>query len=1120
MALAGYRAYVDVTFAASAIDEAPPFAIVYLSDLPADWHTAMSNADDTDGRTIRVTKDDGTTECAVYPVGIDTASDTGAIFFKPTDISISVDTVYRIWVGNASATMYATTDTYGRNAVFADYAGFYLPGVTLTDLTGNGRDLTAVNSPGTAASGYEGIDAATYNGSSQYHYYSGTLGVTDLPLTQECLVSMTSLTTSRIFCLANYASASNYSLLDYFSGGLRITMQGNAGSGSTASTSGLGAASTSTNYYLAGSRDSYSTGTTRSYRNGAAGATNTTNLTASYTLNSLSIGALRFNSKVQDYLPGNIAAAYISASVRSADYMATMHEVWNGTAYTAGTAQSVDGTTGWIKFQTASATTASGSHADWANPNNALSFNADIAQASLNNSTLLLSETLNLTNPLYGVTIPSGMTYTVKYRIRRAGQTGGGRSIIDYLVKMIDDTGAQVGDNLASASTWPSSGSYANADYTVTGYTPTASSFDADTGMALRVECDGADLSTSAYVQTVWMMVEWAASSGITGDGDLTLPALDISGDGGVVVSGDGALDFPAVTLAGAGGVVVSGSGDLELPVLEIAGSGISVIGGSGALLFPALDLSGTGGVVVGGTGALTLPATRLSGSGDAVIAGSGDIGLPALGVDGVDAPPTTTTDWFLFQNVSVGASNGGSVRAWSNAPFALTENLDSAYVGLGGGGGGEFLSAELMIRNPIGISIPPQSRITSIDYRISRRNRIDLDCEVFDHTIRPIKNGVASGDDISEPGEWSRVSETEEITYSRGLMGLVWGANDFGSDFGISITIQINKTAFSDAGAGIRTVWGRINYAATDPITGSGELDLPALTLDTRPIPTSGTASLTLPLFTMKGHSYNALCACCEGYTMRTLIELRRMLVQQSGHLELVLDSENEDWGDNGADHFIQAGQRFCDDQFQYHKSEAWFYARLGTGESLVTFKNARIIKEVWLNYENGSRVMLERRTLNKIREEYGKPLLSEEDTGQPAYWVPAVLGLAPQQFDETALTFDASGITDHDLIMFGNHYPYKGIYVMPPADGPYTVEVKAEWYSHEMCEDSDVSFWSQYPELLLMAARRQMEIDLHRNSTGAKDFEVPLLGSLQKLEHNLTAEEWSGPTKVRGRC
>lgn len=1113
MALAGYRAYVDVTFAASAIDEAPPFAIVYLSDLPADWHTAMSNADDTDGRTIRVTKDDGTTECAVYPVGIDTASDTGAIFFKPTDISISVDTVYRIWVGNASATMYATTDTYGRNAVFADYAGFYLPGVTLTDLTGAGRDLTAVGTPGTTAA-YEGIDAATYNGTDQGHYYDGAI-ISAWPVSGEVICRTASNSTYQTpFSLALSSGTTNTLLINLegttTNDPIATFLRGNSAVSSTARlTPGY---SINTDYYLAATRtNSGGAGTTTLYRNGSSVASDSTTLNSSFAPNRFSLGYRRYNSLSESWLTGNVAAAYLSASVRSADYVATMQDVWNGTAYTAGTAQSVDGTTGWIKFQTASATTASGSHADWANPNNALSFNADIAQASLNNSTRILSETLSLTNPLYGVTIPSGMTYTVKYRIRRAGQTSSGRSIIDYLVKMIDDTGAQVGDNLASASIWPSSGSYANADYTVTGYTPTASSFDADTGMALRVECDGADLSTSASVQTVWMMVEWAASSGITGDGDLTLPALETSGDGGVVVSGDGALDFPAVTLAGAGGVVVSGSGDLELPVLEIAGSGISVIGGSGALLFPALDLSGTGGVVVGGTGALTLPATRLSGSGDAVIAGSGDLGLPALTLSGFQTPSTGTTDWLTFRIAENFPVPGLGGLTWLTPSGALNPSM-SDYASLPTPSNGFVTpSHHLRITDPDVSTLPANCIITGMRFRLHVEGIADTFGAPPYSLVQAIVGGQPTGNNLHYPVMGSGpviVDYESELRPTR---------NQITTDFGIVRRVQSNNVGGEYR---VYAAWVQFDYEVLESTGGSGEIDLPALTLDTPPIPTSGTASLTLPLFTMKGHSYNALCACCEGYTMRTLIELRRMLVQQSGHLELVLDSENEDWGDNGADHFIQAGQRFCDDQFQYHKSEAWFYARLGTGESLVTFKNARIIKEVWLNYENGSRVMLERRTLNKIREEYGKPLLSEEDTGQPAYWVPAVLGLAPQQFDETALTFDASGITDHDLIMFGNHYPYKGIYVMPPADGPYTVEVKAEWYSHEMCEDSDVSFWSQYPELLLMAARRQMEIDLHRNSTGAKDFEVPLLGSLQKLEHNLTAEEWSGPTKVRGRC
>ncbi len=705
-------------------------------------------------------------------------------------------------------------------------------------------------------------------------------------------------------------------------------------------------------------------------------------------------------------------------------------------------------------------------------------------------------------------------------------------------------SGANTGTNISA----PVSADWTHISIAVARRSSLTNYFDGEIAL-VEYRSTAYSLNQAATMYNAWTNASFIAataqevdSSGATGDGALTLPApLTLAGAGTVLVSGTGALSIPAMTIAGVAGAVASGTGAVTFPPVTLAGAGTVLITGSGALTlpaplevdgeytvipggtgncgFPQLVLSGAGHVLVGGTGNLNLTKLRTSGSGSPRVSGTGNLNLHLVEVAGSNEPPVTTTGWFLFQNVEVGPSNGLTIRTWRNEGLLLSDDDAFAYTGGIFEPAGDFLSAELIVRNPDGISIPPGSAITSIEYKILRRSQVNIAATVFDHLIRPIKGGVAAGDDISDPDAWPSWPDPShsEIIYGPSLMGLTWGAGDFGSDFGLSITLDVSNVGNFTASAGIRSVWGRINFESVNPVGGSGAIQLPIFTMDSPPIPSTGTGTLTLPSTSMKAHSYNALCSCCEGYTMRTLLEIRRMLVQQSGHYELVLDAEQEDWGDNGADQFIQAGQRFCDDQWQHHKSEAWLYVKMASGESLATFTNARIIKEVWLNKTGGPRTLVTRLTLNDIRDRYTEAALADETTGTPLYWAPAVLGLAPQQFEETALTFEADGITDYDLIMFGNHYPYKGIYVMPPCDGDYTLEIKAEWQSHEMCDDADVSFWSQYPELLLLAARREMEIHLHRNTTGAQDFERPLLHSLQKLYHNLIAEESGGPTKIR---
>lgn len=700
-------------------------------------------------------------------------------------------------------------------------------------------------------------------------------------------------------------------------------------------------------------------------------------------------------------------------------------------------------------------------------------------------------------------------------------------------------SGANTGTNISA----PVSADWTHISIAVARRSSLTNYFDGEISL-VEYRSTAYSLNQAATMYNAWTNASFLAataqevdSSGATGDGALTLPApLTLAGAGTVLVSGTGALSIPAMTIAGVAGAVASGTGAVTFPPMTLSGAGTVLITGSGALTlpaplevdgeytvipggsgncgFPQLVLSGAGHVLVGGTGNLNLTKLRTSGSGSPRVSGTGNLNLHVVDIAGSNEPPVTSTGWFLFSHAETGPDALPEVRRWITPEAALEDDASAAYVLVSGNGPMSIRSAVLSVRNPIGISIPSGSEVTSVDYKISRIAPSGTS-SAQDYSVRPIKGGVPAGDDIADPSPW--VAGATEAEYGGSLMGLDWGAEDFGSDFGLSVVIDVSKTlAFSAIGS-IDAVWGRINFASTNPITGSGALTLPIFTMDSPPIPTTGTGGLTLPIFTMKGHSYNAACVCCEGFTMETLLTLRRMLVKQSGHYELVTDAENEDWDDNGADQFIRAGQRFCDDQFQYHKSEAWFYAKVAAGESLVTFQNARIIKEVWINIAGGQRILVKRRTLNDIREEYTEPLLASETQGVPSSWAPAVLGLAPQQFDETALTFDAEGITDHDLIMFGNHYPYKGIYIMSPPDDAYTVEVKAEWYSLELCDDADVSFWCQYPELLLLAARREMEIHLHRNTTGAQDFERPLMHSLKKLYDNLIAEESAGPTKIR---
>lgn len=510
--------YVTVTTLATAVDEAVPFCVVYLSDLPADFHTAMSTASDTDGKTIRVSTSDGATQLACVPIGVNTSTDTGCLIFLGTGMSASVDVDYRIYVGNAALSMPSASGGMGEQAVFAAYAGVYFPGVDTRDWTSGGRTLTAVNSPGTAASGYEGITAATYNGTSSYHYYSGTQGVNDWPITMETIAYCNNTTTdSNIFTLRKFSTTQPLFTL-YFRGNTgsdRVIINARGDSGSTVSASTSTTFSSSTYYYLTATRDDDS-GTLRVKKDAASEGTNTASLVAP-TWDSLAIGASRSTS-VGGYLPGRVAVALLSSSVRSANFIATMQDNWAGALYSAGAwtalgSSCTSGSTGWVLFTANSQTTTA--NADWSNLADSLVDDANTTDVSLDDGGVFLSETLRFYDMDYDTaTIPAGAdSYTVTIRVKKDFAAGGGREMRDEIVYYVDETSTQIGDNLAvTLSDWPSTVDYVY--YTVTGHTFDGTEFDADSGFVIQADAENTNGATLAEIYVAEIKVDWTCPGG------------------------------------------------------------------------------------------------------------------------------------------------------------------------------------------------------------------------------------------------------------------------------------------------------------------------------------------------------------------------------------------------------------------------------------------------------------------------------------------------------------------------------------------------------------------------------------------------------------------------------
>jgi hypothetical protein len=331
-----------ITMNASLIDEVFQVLPIAGSELGSDFFDDSQ----ADGDDIRFTAADGTTELACHILFHDAGTDTGRYFVDVSSVSnISTDVDIYVYYGNSGASAYSASATYGADAVWDSYAGVYFPGMSLLDYTnqGSGRALTAVNSPTTAASGYEGITAAVYNGSSQYHTYAGTQSVTDWPLTLEAIANPDINTAAMAVAnLGNTGNLNNFAILRYNGATagdpINFSVRGNSATESSAlTTSGFTA---STTQYSAGNRDSY-TGSSRAFLSGGNTGFNLTNVTGLSSFNVLGIGVLR-RSNLTNYFDGSIGYVAISASVRSDNYIATAYNSWANSSFISATAQEID----------------------------------------------------------------------------------------------------------------------------------------------------------------------------------------------------------------------------------------------------------------------------------------------------------------------------------------------------------------------------------------------------------------------------------------------------------------------------------------------------------------------------------------------------------------------------------------------------------------------------------------------------------------------------------------------------------------------------------------------------------------------------------------------------------
>jgi len=115
---------------------------------------------EADGKDLRVTTVDGTTECPLEVVSVSNGGSAGELHFKAPSLGTAANTDFYVYYGNAGASAYAAGDTYGRNNVWSVFDSVYhlneAAGTIFTDSAGLADALMQGDLPDTARGGKVG----------------------------------------------------------------------------------------------------------------------------------------------------------------------------------------------------------------------------------------------------------------------------------------------------------------------------------------------------------------------------------------------------------------------------------------------------------------------------------------------------------------------------------------------------------------------------------------------------------------------------------------------------------------------------------------------------------------------------------------------------------------------------------------------------------------------------------------------------------------------------------------------------------------------------------------------------------------------------------------------------
>jgi hypothetical protein len=228
------------------------------------------------------------------------------------------------------------------------------------------------------------------------------------------------------------------------------------------------------------------------------------------------------------------------------------------------------------------------------------------------------------------------------------------------------------------------------------------------------------------------------------------------------------------------------------------------------------------------------------------------------------------------------------------------------------------------------------------------------------------------------------------------------------------------------------------------------------------------------------------------------TLFEIRKMLVDQTGRYDLVVDTT--DYVDISADYFIKQGQKFLESRLPDSVLlKGKIITGIGEGDELVEVPHARAVHKVAIrSSEDDPEILhyLKQSNPGFIRHKFGSYDTGTPHLGRPLYWETNI-GRVADEFSN-----------DQDIL--------RTLLIGPAADMNYEVVVYGTFFSRPLTSDTSQSFWSiVYPDLLIQAAMYKIEAT-YRNTEGANDHLAVIDEALMGMYHDFIEDDASGKDQM----